>query len=298
MLLIKKDAISRLFLRPGIGDAVMPQNENVSQKIMKTTYLYLLFLLAGNPAFAKALPSSCSESLATDEYDEIAELHYVHDGDTLRLRDGRKIRLIGINTPELARDTKPAEAYSREARETLQSLFEKDNFIGLRFGKDKKDHYGRFLAHVFSADRQNAQATLLKYGYAFAINIPPNTHLATCYLALEHEARCNKRGLWQDTNIINAKDLDLTHLGFHLIQGNVENITIDKKGIWINLDNKLTVGIRSANRHLFDITTINTMLNQTIMVRGWLNKSDRSTPFYIRIRHPLSIQLSSNYHCD
>lgn len=274
MLLIKEDALLRLFL-------------------------CLIFLLTGSsPSFAKALPSSCSDGLATDQYDEIAVVEYIHDGDTLRLRDGRKIRLIGINTPELARDNKPAEAYSSEARETLQSLFEKDNSIGLIFGKDKKDHYGRFLAHVFSADKQNAQAALLKYGYAFAINIPPNTQLAACYLAHEYEARCNKRGLWQDTTIIRAKELHHSHTGFHLIQGNVENIKIDKKGIWLNLDNKLTVGIRSANKNLFAIEAINTMLNQTIIVRGWLNKSDRSTPFYMRIRHPLSIQLTCDYNCD
>ena len=263
MLLIKKDAILRLFLCPWMGGQIVapctictstipggrilqrartamrlcPKISTVIQRTMKAAQLCLLLLLTGSPSFAKALSSSCSSSLATAQYDENAVVDYIHDGDTLRLRDGRRVRLIGINTPELARDNKPADAYSSKAREALRSLFKKDNSIGLIFGKDKKDHYGRFLAHVFSADKQNAQAALLKYGYAFAISIPPNTQLATCYLALENEARCNNRGLWQDTTIISANELNHSHAGFHLIQGNVENIKIDKKGIWLNLDN-------------------------------------------------------------
>lgn len=273
MLLIKKDAILRLFL------------------------CLLLLLTGASPAFAEYLNARCSDRLSTTQYDEVAEVHHIHDGDTLQLRDGRKVRLIGINTPELARGNKVAEAYASEAKKTLSALFNNDKSIGLVFGEEKKDHYGRFLAHVFSADKQDAQAALLKQGHAFAITFPPNTLLAACYLAVEHDARCHQQGLWKGTTIVSASELNKSHTGFHLIQGKVKSIKTNKKGIWLNMDNKLTVGIRPDNKKLFDIETINTMLNQSIIVRGWLNKSDRSTPFYMRVRHPLSIQLATNYNC-
>ena len=64
------------------------------------------------------------------------------------------------------------------------------------------------------------------------------------------------------------------------------------------MDDKLTVGIRQDDQNLFDMKAMNAQLNQSIIVRGWLNKSDRSTPFYMRVRHPLSIQLAANYSCD
>lgn len=259
--------------------------------------LCLLFLLTcTQPAFSGHLSASCLDSSAT-QYDEIAEVHHIHDGDTLQLRDGRNVRLIGINTPELARGNNVAEAYAGEAKKTLSALFNTDKTIGLVFGEEKKDHYGRFLAHVFSANKQNAQAALLKQGHAFAITFPPNTQLAACYLALEHEARCHKQGLWKGIAIIRASELNYTHTGFHLIQGKIKSIKTNKKGIWLNMDDKLTVGIRPDNQALFDIDAINTMLNQSIIVRGWLNKSDRSTPFYLRVRHPLSIQPASNDNC-
>lgn len=312
MLLIKKDAILRLFLRPGMdGQMVFPYTIRpsaipgacISQEAMTMvrllSFLCLLLLLTGaSPAFAEQLNTSCADRPSATQYDEIAEVRHIHDGDTIQLRDGRKVRLIGINTPELARGNEAEEAYASEAKKTLRSLFNNDKSIGLVFGEEKKDHYGRFLAHVFSADKQDAQAALLKQGHAFAITIPPNTQLAACYLALEHEARCRKQGLWQGTTIVAASELNKSHNGFHLIQGKVKSIKTNMKGLWLNMDDKLTVGIRPDNQNLFDIKAMNTLLNQSIIVRGWLNKSDRSTPFYMRVRHPLSIQLAANYSCD
>ena len=44
------------------------------------------------------------------------------DGDTLILDPGEAIRLVGINTPEMARDGRPAEPLALEARDTLVAL--------------------------------------------------------------------------------------------------------------------------------------------------------------------------------
>jgi endonuclease YncB( thermonuclease family) len=60
-----------------------------------------------------------------DRIDETVSVSQVVDGDTLRLKDGRLIRFIGINTPELARKEKPAEPLAKKARKVLQSLLEK-----------------------------------------------------------------------------------------------------------------------------------------------------------------------------
>lgn len=235
---------------------------------------------------------------SSEHFDEVSSVRYVHDGDTLHLIDGRKIRLIGINTPELARDNKAAEDYAVEAKNALKDLFKKDKSIALVYGKDKTDRYGRLLAHAHLVDGQNVQALLLSQGYASAIVIPPNTQFAGCYLEVENTARCNQAGLWQHKNILDASQLTSQHSGFHIIQGTVVDIDRNDKGTWLNLDNKLTVGIRPENRKLFDLKSVNNMLNQTVIVRGWLNKSKRTTPFYLRVRHPLSIQLASAFSCQ
>lgn len=277
MMLTKKDAIRRLFLRLSL---FLP--------------LLLLFGVAQSPAAsAETATAACASGL----FDETAIIHHIHDGDTLTLVDGRKIRLIGINTPELAQGNKPAEPYARAATHTLKSLFEKDKTIKLLHGKDKKDHYGRTLAHALLPDGQNVQAILLKQGLARVITVPPNTRFAPCYLEMERQARCGKTGLWQDTDIVEAKSLDSNHTGFQLVQGRVESIRKNDKGIWLDLDNKLTIGIRPENQALFDVKAIDTLLHQTVIIRGWVNSSNKTTPYYVRIRHPLAIQPANTYSC-
>jgi hypothetical protein len=115
---------------------------------------------------------------------------------------------------------------------------------------------------------------------------------------MESRARCSNQGLWKNMAILETKDLDKQHNGFHLITGKVENIDINSKGVWLNLGNKLTVGIRPDNLPLFDLKDLNNTLNQTVIVRGWINESDKSTPYYLRLRHPSSLQLFSDFSCE
>jgi len=260
--------------------------------------------------------SSLADSACNSEYiDETTTIRYIHDGDTLDLRDGRKIRLIGINTPELARKKNgrkiSAEPFANAAKNALKHLFKNDKGIALRYGEEKNDRYGRFLAHGFLTDGQNIQAILLNQGLASAINVPPNTQFSACYLEQEHKARCKKIGLWSSATgtrrpptegwnygILQAKNLKKKHTGFHLVEGIVTKIHSNKKGIWLTIDHKLTIGIRSDDQFLFDLKAIKNMINQSITVRGWINKSKQFTPFYVRVRHPLSIQLSETSSCN
>jgi len=297
MMFARKDAARRLFLRPRIGPyAARSHGWRCGGFTQMHLILLAITLVSTTPLLASPplSPPSCSST----QFDEVSQVRYIHDGDTLHLTDGRKIRLIGINTPELARNNRPAEAYSAEAKKTLKSLFKENKSISLVFGKDKKDHYGRYLAHAFLADNTNVQAALLERGLGSAIAIPPNTRFSACYIEQERTARCNKVGLWSNTSILKAKNLKKQHSGFHLIEGTVNSIKTDNKGIWLNLDDKLTVGIRAENQNLFDLKAINNMANQTIIVRGWINKSKKSNPFYLRVRHPLSIQRPSSHSCE
>ena len=236
------------------------------------------------------------------DYDETSQIKYIHDGDTLHLKDGRKVRLIGINAPEAARGNNAAQPFAAEATQALKALFKGNKSISLIYGEEKHDRYQRLLAHGFSDSGENIQAALLAQGYARAITFPPNTQYSTCYLQQERKARCKKTGLWKKIKPLSAKKLDDTQIGFQLVRGKLKSININKKGVWLNLDDKLTVGIRPDNQSLFDIKTLQQMLEQKIVVRGWLNKSKKSKsvrrPYYIRVRHPSSIQLAEQFACN
>ena len=84
------------------------------------------------------LPASIDESGV--------EVSGVHDGDTLRLADGRKVRLLGIDSPELGRDGRPDQAFAARAREHLRGLIEQADWrVSLSVDRDRYDRYGRLL---------------------------------------------------------------------------------------------------------------------------------------------------------
>ncbi|MGD8706443.1 MAG: thermonuclease family protein, partial [Syntrophobacterales bacterium] len=45
-----------------------------------------------------------------------AKVRWVDDGDTILLAGGERVRYLGINTPEVANQDKPAEPFANEAK--------------------------------------------------------------------------------------------------------------------------------------------------------------------------------------
>lgn len=91
----------------------------------------------------------------------------VIDGDTIELKDGSRVRLLGINTPE------KGELYYQEARNKLKELVEGKKVI-LESDKEDTDRYGRLLRYVF-VDDSFVNVELVQEGYAIVYIIKPNT---------------------------------------------------------------------------------------------------------------------------
>ncbi len=253
---------------------------------------------AGNPD-ALATENICAAS----HIDSVGKLKYVSDGDTIVLQNGDKIRLIGINTPEVAHKSRngkirAAEPYGQAASDYLKQLLRKNTPVQLQLGEQAKDRYGRTLAHVFLANGENIQVKLLQQGLATTIAIPPNTVFASCYQAVEQQARCHQAGLWSlDSSILPSTEINSATKGFHLVTGKVEHIETNRHGTWLHLAGDLTLGIRPENKPLFDMNRINTLTGKTLLVRGWVNRTKKKTA-YIRIRHPLSLSVADSSHCS
>ena len=86
---------------------------------------------------------------------------YVVDGDTIRLANGRYVRLIGIDTPERGRP------YYRAAKRHLDRLVEGRVRLVNPASTDDRDHYGRLLRYVRDGGRDTGLAQIRK-GYAHA----------------------------------------------------------------------------------------------------------------------------------
>ena len=124
----------------------------------------------------------------------------VYDGDTLTLVDERRVRLLGIDTPEM----KPPQPYSEEAKQYTKSRCNKQEIWLLI---DGEDHYGRLLAHIFVNNNHNNNSDkylcinegLVHEG--FALYYTPKKDAKTFnwkkLIDLQSEARSSKRGVWK-----------------------------------------------------------------------------------------------------
>jgi endonuclease YncB( thermonuclease family) len=126
----------------------------------------------------------------------------VHDGDTVTCADpaGReeKIRLVGIDAPEYH------QPYGRAAREALAAKLAAG---GVRVESTARDQHGRLLATLFVGDR-DINRELVADGLAWTFGgFAPDEEL----LALEAEARRQRRGLWADPRPVAPADWRATH---------------------------------------------------------------------------------------
>lgn len=119
----------------------------------------------------------------------------VLDGDTVVLEDGRKVRLLGIDAPELEKEGQPAEFLGYKAKKVLADLALGQK-VRLEFDELKYDRYGRTLAHLFLPDGTHLNRELVRQGLARVYVIPPNLRYRAEILAAQREAIEARRGLW------------------------------------------------------------------------------------------------------
>lgn len=228
----------------------------------------------------------------TDRIDERVRVSYVHDGDTLTLQDGRHLRLIGINTPELGRDGTPNEPGALAARDTLRRLvfFNKDQ-LGLRFDRERKDRHDRLLAHAFLDDGRNLTATLLEQGQGFALTVPPNTWQAGCYHGIADSARAEHIGIWALSAYAPkpATSLPLSTKGFQFIRGRVSHVSEGQYNRWINLVGNVALKIAKEDLDYFRGVPWDRLSGREIEASGWMYQ--RHGQLRIPVHHPLMLEI-------
>lgn len=246
------------------------------------------------PLCAVLLCSPFTTSTAGDcparQIDERVQVIYVFDGDTVKLTDGRRVRLIGINTPEMGRKSRQEEPFAIEARASLKDLLDNNNrILLLQHGNDNRDHYGRLLAHAFLENGDNVAARLLRRGMATTLVVPPNTWAMDCYQRLENAARVDKAGLWalKKYQARASHELPADLRGFAIVYGTVNAVRPARHSLWIDLDGPLTVRIDKRDRASFAPGYLEQLEGHTVEVRGWI-KPDREN-LRMNVQHPAAL---------
>ncbi|MEE8431156.1 MAG: thermonuclease family protein [Candidatus Desulfatibia sp.] len=128
---------------------------------------------------------------------EEAIVRWVTDGDTIVLADGRHVRYIGINTPEIEHEHQKAEPYGYQAKKYNEKLvFSKT--IRLQFDRERHDRFGRLLAYVFLLDGTFINQAMVAQGYAYLLPQKPNIKYAKILLQTQREAMSAQKGMWRE----------------------------------------------------------------------------------------------------
>ena len=216
----------------------------------------------------------------------------VYDGDTVELEDGRKIRFLGINAPEIQHKDKMAEAGGEEAKAWLINKLQGTR-VRLEFDVEKTDKYGRTLAYLFTEKKEHINVSLVKEGLASISIYPPNLLYVNELVAAGNKAEQDNLGVWQRPEYAAISVSNLTaagHPGWTRLVGKVVSIRNTSKWVYLVFSDQFEARIESKWLSLF--TEVNDYVGKTLEVRGWLNKNRKQ--FSMLIRHPSAIRQPEN----
>lgn len=236
-----------------------------------------------------SLSLSCSikqlpQSLAVEK----VTVKAVTDGDTLRLTDGRKVRLVGVNTPELHGADGRAEAHAEKAKQATAAFFSTSKAALLAIDKEGRDRHGRVLGHVFNVQGENLEAHLLRQGLAWHVAVPPNLSMAQCLAETERLARDQQTGVWRQAAVA-VKNIRAS--GFYRVQGRVDRVTF-AKAWWLNFDDGLAAVVYPENHRYFTKAELGRLSGKTVELQGWVYPSgDDRYPWRIRLETPYGFDV-------
>ena len=259
---------------------------------MRAILTILLILIASTgDAGATAVPGGLTRDGAPGVVVEIV------DGDTLKLRDGREVRLVGLQAPKLPLGRRGFKTWplAGEAKQALSRLTLRKT-VTLHFGGRRMDRHGRILAHLGGADGSWIQGRMLSLGMARVYSFRDNRAAVRTMLDLESQARRERRGIWRHPYYRVRRDTDAgSDIGsFQLVTGRVQAIATVRDRTYLNFGadwrRDFTITVRNRFRRLFDAAGLSlaSLEGRRIRVRGWLDS--RNGPM-IEATHPEQIEI-------
>jgi endonuclease YncB( thermonuclease family) len=124
-------------------------------------------------------------------------IDHVVDGDTVALRNGKRVRLVQIDTPEVYFG---AECYGKAASRRTKALLPPGTRVRLlpEPATDRVDQYGRLLRYVVRRDRVNVKIRLVAIGAAAPYFYDDRRGRYANLLEVQAKrAKARKVGLWR-----------------------------------------------------------------------------------------------------
>lgn len=150
--------------------------------------LAAVLLLLGALAITRCLDESPAPPAVSGD---TCVLSAAIDGDSVRCADGREVRLLSIDAPEIAQ-----RPFGERSRAALLELVPIGTALEVEYDIERRDGFGRDLAYLHLPDGAMLNASMVERGYAVAFVIAPNRRHADRMRAAERVARSTGAGLW------------------------------------------------------------------------------------------------------
>jgi micrococcal nuclease len=159
----------------------------------------------------------------------------VSDGDTLALADGRRLRLVSIETPASA-------DLAARAKEALEKLVA-GKPLELRYAGSATDRAGRVVAELYAGGRW-VQRELVRRGLARVHGAADNRLGLAQLLAAEDSARQARRGLWRLRSfaVRPAEDAARDAGTWQIVAGTVADAALVEDGAWLDFSADRSTG--------------------------------------------------------
>ena len=160
-------------------------------------------------------PQSPFESLnvSSESLKQTIIVRRVIDGDTVELESGDRVRLIGIDTPEVG------DCFAEQATDSLRLLVEGKS-VKLEKDISETDRYGRLLRYIW-ANELLVNEMLVKEGDAHSSTFPPDVKHQDRFIEAERQAREANRGLWSACRDVKGASISPTE--GCIIKGNISS---------------------------------------------------------------------------
>jgi endonuclease YncB( thermonuclease family) len=223
----------------------------------------------------------------------------VLDGDTVRLEDGRIVRLAGIEAPKrpLGGSTADRWPLAEAAREGLAGLIAGKTVAVATIGPEP-DRYGRLVGHLSLSDGTWIEAALVRRGLARARPQPDDMACFSVLVSEEAVARAGHRGLWRDQDyaIRAADDPSLADRKglYELVEGRVVSVGHGRRMIFLDFgsdyrrDFTIMVNSDLAERLAETGVAVDALEGRRVRVRGVIEESGGPA---VRISDPAEIEL-------
>jgi micrococcal nuclease len=212
----------------------------------------------------------------------------VQDGETLRLDDGRMLRLVGALAPRAGDVGAPGGQWppENETRAALTALAE-GRTITLWHEATRRDRYSQILAHATvgtGAETVWLQGALVSRGLARAYGRPGLDACTEALVRLEKTARDAGSGLWANAayrvrDADDADDLNRATGSFHVVSGTVNRVSRGQNEVFVSLARRGRSGsyafaavVPARGAGLIGKIEPRTLVDRRVIVRGWIEQ--------------------------